>query len=350
MASGPDPLWLLDDGKAGNRSQLHGLAAALGLAGRGLRLVARRPWSALPPGLWTAAGPVHRIAGRLLAGEAPAPPWPRIVAGAGWRTGPATLWIGARGRAARPDGTLTVQLQDCGIDPAYFDVVAVPRHDPLRGANVVVTEGALHKVTPAALAAAAAAAPARLRALPRPRVAVLIGGDSRAYRLDRDTAAALGSRLARLAASTGAGLMATVSRRTSPAAAEALRAGLAGQDAPNQGAPDQSGPEPATIAFWDGAGDNPYLAYLALADALVVTGDSVSMLSEAAATGKPVHLVDLPGGSDKFARFHANFARLGITRPFADRLEEWRYDPPDDADRVARAIRARLGPPEGPAG
>ena len=72
---------------------------------------------------------------------------------------------------------------------------------------------------------------------------------------------------------------------------------------------------PASI--WDGTGDNPYFAYLALADAVLVTADSVSMISEAAATGKPVHVLDLDGGSAKFSRFHQLMQHAGITRPFA---------------------------------
>ena len=90
---------------------------------------------------------------------------------------------------------------------------------------------------------------------------------------------------------------------------------------------------------WDMTGDNPYFAYLAVADALLVTADSVSMVSEAAATGKPVHVIDLPGGDAKFARFHQAMREAGITRPFAGRIEDWRYTPPDDTKRAGAALR-----------
>jgi uncharacterized protein len=95
---------------------------------------------------------------------------------------------------------------------------------------------------------------------------------------------------------------------------------------------------PATI--WDMTGDNPYYAYLAVADAFLVTGDSVSMISEAAATGRPVHILDLPGGDAKFARFHAAMRAAGITRPFAGRVESWDYAPLDDTARAGAALRA----------
>jgi mitochondrial fission protein ELM1 len=94
--------------------------------------------------------------------------------------------------------------------------------------------------------------------------------------------------------------------------------------------------------FWDGRGDNPYLGYLGLADALIVTVDSVTMISEAAATGKPVHVAELEGGSAKFRRFHAGMREGGITRPFAGRIEDWSYPPLDETGRVAAEVKRRL--------
>ncbi len=82
---------------------------------------------------------------------------------------------------------------------------------------------------------------------------------------------------------------------------------------------------------------------LGSADAIVVTADSVSMVSEAAATGKPVHIVELDGGSEKFARFHQAMREAGITRPFNGTLAEWHYPPLDDTARAAAEIRRRLG-------
>jgi mitochondrial fission protein ELM1 len=95
-----------------------------------------------------------------------------------------------------------------------------------------------------------------------------------------------------------------------------------------------------SAAIWDGFGENPYFAFLALADAFLVTADSVSMISEAAATGKPVHILDLDGGNAKFTRFHAAMQAAGITRPFAGHIESWSYPVPDDTARAGAAVRA----------
>jgi len=82
---------------------------------------------------------------------------------------------------------------------------------------------------------------------------------------------------------------------------------------------------------------------LAHADAILATEDSVSMVSEACATGKPVYSVPLEGRSERIARFLGGLEADGIARPFAGRLESWRYEPPDDTARAAAAIVRRFG-------
>jgi hypothetical protein len=158
--------------------------------------------------------------------------------------------------------------------------------------------------------------------------AVLIGGDNRVYRLTPSRFSALADELAALAAA-GIGLAITPSRRTGSAQMALLKARLAGL--------------PAYV--WDGTGDNPYFGFLGLADAVIVTADSVNMVSEAAATGKPVHVVALDGGSAKFARFHRAMAEAGITRPFRGTIETWSYRPLAEAARAGALIRARLAAP-----
>jgi mitochondrial fission protein ELM1 len=65
------------------------------------------------------------------------------------------------------------------------------------------------------------------------------------------------------------------------------------------------------------------------------------MISEAASTGHPVHVVHLEGGSAKFDRFHQAMKKAGITRPCAGRLYHWSYEPLQEARRVAQEVRRR---------
>jgi hypothetical protein len=154
---------------------------------------------------------------------------------------------------------------------------------------------------------------------------VLIGGSNNRYRLTAERMRVLADQLAALAKG-GAGLMITPSRRTEPEAARILAEALAGL--------------PADI--WDGAGDNPYFGLLGLADAVLVTRDSVSMTSEATFTGKPVQVIDLDGRSRRIELFHAHMERQGYTRRFAGTLERWSYMPPDDTAMAAARIKPLL--------
>ncbi|HEY5609119.1 MAG TPA: mitochondrial fission ELM1 family protein [Alphaproteobacteria bacterium] len=298
----------MTDGKPGMENQCLGLAEALGVTPEVKRVAPRPPWRWLPPHLWFSP---------LSAVDDVAPPWPELLIATGRQTVALALAIKARNRA-----TFAVQIQDPVAGRARFDLIAVPEHDNLTGANVIATLGALHRVTPQVLAAAAPRFEPMLQALPRPLVAVLLGGANKQYRLSEARARTLAEGLARLPG----GLAITPSRRTGEDAMRIIRAAL--------------GAKPAVI--WDGTGENPYFGFLAHADAIVVTGDSVSMVSEACATGKPVYVFDLEGGSRKFERFHRTLRDRGITRPFDGTLAAWRYPPLDDTARVADEVRRRF--------
>ncbi len=313
-ASSGTRCWVMSEGAAGMEVQARGLAEALGLEPTIKRIVLRSPWRQLTPflrfGLGLAVG----------SGSSPLrPPWPELVITTGRRSIAPGLWL------RRRHGAFLVHIQDPRIDPRHFDVVVAPRHDRLSGPNVLVTRGSLHRVTKARLRAETERFAGMLAGVPAPRLAVLIGGSNAAYRLTERRMTALAGSLAALSRQ-GHGLMITPSRRTDPKSMAALRAGLAGVPA----------------LFWDGAGANPYLAFLGAADAFLVTKDSVNLTCEAAATGKPVHIVELDGGSARFERFHAGLRADGVTRPFCGRIESWSYPPLDDTARVAAEIRARL--------
>ncbi|MEI8395006.1 MAG: mitochondrial fission ELM1 family protein [Rhodospirillaceae bacterium] len=309
--------WVVTDGKPGMENQCLGLAEALGLEPVIKRIKLRSPWRELSPwlrlGKRFAAGP---------GGDAIAPPWPDLLIATGRHSVLTALSVRKRSGGR----TFTVQIQDPVISPLNFDLVVVPEHDRLRGDNVWVTRGALHRVTPAILAAAAERLGPDYAHLPRPRVAVLVGGDNGAYRLTPTIMGDLAEQLTHLARAFGTGLMVTPSRRTGADNEAILRARM--REVPS--------------VVWDGQGENPYFAFLGLADAIVVTCDSVSMVSEACGTGKPVFIVPLEGGSAKFRGFHDGLIRDGIARRFEGRYESWSYPPLDDTARVAGEVRRRL--------
>jgi hypothetical protein len=316
IGASPPRVWAVHDGKVGMANQVLGLAEAVGWPFEEKRLSVRAPWSHLMPPFW-----LRPLAAAGAGGDRLEPPWPDLLIGCG-RNAVAPAQAVKRASGGR---TFWVQIQDPRFGRDQADLLVVPQHDLAKGANVITTLGAVHRVTAARLVAEAGRLAPRFADLPRPLVAVLIGGDNKVYRLTSQRQEELADQLAALARS-GVGLVITPSRRTESGMAGLLEARLKGLNA----------------FIWDGSGENPYFAMLGLADAIVVTADSVNMVSEAAATGKPVHVVPLEGGSKKFARFHRAMEEAGITRPFRGAIEQWTYRPPDDAACAAAVIRDRF--------
>jgi mitochondrial fission protein ELM1 len=217
-----------------------------------------------------------------------------------------------------------VFLKDPRTGAGTADLVWVPEHDRLRGENVIATLTPPHRISPERLAQARAQPDPRLAALPSPRVAILAGGDSRHHRFTAADVARFGADLRSLVAS-GASPMATASRRTPPALAALLRE-LTG----------------ANGFFWDGSGENPYAAMLALADAIVVTADSYNMVGEAVATGRPVLVFKPSGGHPKLDAFLDGLRRYGAVKPFAGRVEAFGYEPLNATLTIAGAVAAGL--------
>lgn len=295
-------------------SQGLGLALRTGLPVETKRVRLRQPWSWLAPR--TAGNPLARLTPESTPLE---PPWPRLLIGVGRQSVPVSIAV----KRASGGQTVTVQCQHPRVAPGHFDLVVPPEHDGLTGANVFPILGSPNGITPTALARAREEWRPRFASLREPRVAALIGGTSKGYSFTRAEAAHIAEILCGLAGDCG--LMVTTSRRTGTANTDVLRQRLA-----------------ACADFWDGSGANPYPGMLAWADAFLVTADSVNMACEAGATGKPVHVLPLSGGSAKFRRFHRSLELRGVSRPFRGQIERWSYVPLDETGRAAERIRALL--------
>ncbi len=309
--------WIITEGIAGTENQCIGVAEALGVEPVIKRIKLRSPWKQLSP--WLSCGHGNAL---TPDSDSIAPPYPDLVIASGRKS----IGIARYIREQAKGRTFVVQIQDPRVNPKHFDLVVVPQHDPTRAENVIVTKAGLHRVTPKKIADAKAKFEKQFAKIPHPRVAVLIGGTSKAHTMTAENAKALALQLLHLAERPDIGLLITASRRTGEENAKLLRDMLQG---------------PA-IHFWDGAGENPYFGFLALADYIIVTEDSVSMASEALSTGKPVYIAALEGGARRLDMFHKILQEQGYTRPFTGLLEQWNYTPPDDTQRVADEIRERF--------
>ncbi len=262
------------------------------------------------------------------ARDALTPPWPELVIAAGRRSLPVVRWLKRR----QPTAFL-VQLMWPGSARGP-DLLVVPAHDRVADRpEMIRTQGAPHRLTPARLVEAAEALRPRLADLPRPWIACLVGGSNRRVRFTRADAAALGRQASALARERGGSLLVTTSRRTGAACSKALAAAIEGPHFLHRWSP------PSVERDFD----NPYLGLLGAADAIIVTADSASMCTEAAATGAPVFLFRPAAGvSARLARLHGALEEQGHLCPLGSAWPERRSPPLNPAAAVAEAIRARL--------
>ena len=282
-------IWLIDAYRAGEQGQVRALVEALGWPCE-IKRLAYRKQIVLPHvlGLSSLSGITTESRAML------EPPWPDLVISSGVRNEPVCRWIrahsGGRTRyvhVGRPWGPLV-----------SFDlVITTPQYRVAPHANVLNNTLTLHSVTPEQLGAAREQWADTFAHLPRPRIAVVAGGDSGPFSLGPLAASRLARQASMLARQNGGSLLVSTSSRTSEEAMAALQAGI---DVPNY------------FYRWQAADPaNPYLGILAVADRLVVTGDSIAMLSEACATGRPVQMFDL--GGMRGERDVATDPRLGAT-------------------------------------
>ena len=287
---GAAPLvWLLIGDKLGDNAQARTLVDALGWP-YATRLVVPKPeWVLGKPRFRPGLHHLDRARSSTLE-----PPWPDLVVTIGRRPSMAALWIAeqSHGRArvvliGRPKKRWFDRFA-LVVVPAQFHVPAHPK--------VARLGLPLMRADAAAVTAAAAAWRPRLRDLPRPLTAVLIGGRTKPFRFDGEVATTLLRDLAALHDRDGGTLYLTTSRRTQPAISEALATSL---------------PAGALFFRWQAnAADNPYLGLLGLADRFVVTGDSMSMMIEVAGLGRPLAIAGLPMDRGPYGRLLAATGHL----------------------------------------
>jgi len=329
--------WCLLGRKAGDNTQLRALCSALGWPVEE-RHIEAQPWELL-----THVGLRRSLLGIDLARSSPlAPPWPELILSAGRRNEPVARWIRARAGGR----TRLVHLGRPWSRLHHWDlIITTPQYQLPAAPNVLCNTLPLH--CPAALpgsaaeaagidpdsgvlqAAASASVPPgiaqwqrRFAHLPRPWVVLLLGGDSGPFVFTADKGERLGRLSSRLAASAGGSVLMSNSARTPTVAMRACTSALAVPHFVH----DVHNTEPAAQGHV--LAHNPYAALLALADAFVVTGESMSMLAEAHAQTQvrspptPLFIFD-PGDGD---------------RPWLHLPHAWRYKP------LSHRLAMRLAP------
>jgi mitochondrial fission protein ELM1 len=308
------PTCVLHDGAAGNRRQA--LALANAFAGPVRELQLEPDWMArwLAPRCPPNAGKRLGTAFAEMLAHPPA-----LAIGCGRIAALAT-------RLLKPAGSRVVQILDPRIDPRHWDAVVVPEHDRLRGDNVITLTGSLHPIDESWLAQARADFPA-LGQLPGPRTAVLLGGPTRAVGFDRSAFEVLMSKLEYWLARDGGSVLMCGSRRTPK---EIIRV-----------ARERFSEMPGALWLDAGDGENFYPSALAWADRIIVSPDSVNMISEACATAVPVYVAEPDRATGRVRRFIVSLEARGRVRAQTRSAEIFPVEPLRELPRVVAALQER---------
>ncbi len=369
----PPRIWILSDGKVGHSTQSEGLAKSLGWPYE-IKQLHFQSWNNSQKLVWSLFPP-NCLGLNKLRSSALEPPWPDVVISTGWRPAPIARWI----REQSGGNTRIIQVgRKGGASADLFDVVITPSYygfapHPHRIETLVP----LNELSQENLNAVSQRWPNLFNGAPHPRIVLVIGGSTARFTLTADFANSIGNQIRDLANTCGGKVFAVTSPRTSNNVSQALKSALTPEHRVHQWEPNQS--------------DNPYLAYLAGADVIIVTGESESMLAEAASLGKPVYIIPLPEnpptwkirlsetivqraqsqplnkrgtarpqqGLERFCArlirsgiiqprrnlsvLHDSLIKQGIARPFGEAIENGKRPQLRETERVAKEIKDILG-------
>ncbi len=273
-------VWVLTSHKPGTTTQALGLAKSLGWPYTTKTLSFREP-GLLYGGL---LGKHRSTLMGLERGRSDvlAPPWPDLIITAGWQPAQVARWVQQQSGGQTQlvilgrKGSRPLRPTDVSVGCAHFRFPPHPRR--------IETLAPLTQISPERLQQAAAHWRPLVQDAPHPWIMLLVGGATPRYQFDPHIARKMGQDVRAFAETVKGKVFATTSRRTSTAAAAALGEGL--------------GPSHFVYSWQPDHQANPYMGYLALADILIVTGESESMLAEAATTDTPLHIYPLPQRPD----------------------------------------------------
>lgn len=307
--------WIITDGKIGTENQCIGLANHLVKSYEIKRIILKKLWDVINP--YVRIDSVNPTTENFDS-------YPDVVIVSGRKA----VSVGLHIKKKNPE-TILICVQDPRVARNKFDYIIVPEHDTYRADNVITTIGAMHKLTDQKIKSEGKRLKSLFKNLKQKKtIAVLIGGNSHNHAIDLDLTKKVCADIKSAAKKLEANIVLTASRRTPEDCFKFIKRSFA---------------KTKNVYIYDGGGDNPYFAFMDVADYIFVSNDSISMLTEAAFTGKPVYLIELEGSSKKFDRFHDGLKAKGIVKVLGkDKITEYKYKRIENAKDVAEIIEGEL--------
>tara|TARA_B100000579_G_scaffold379233_1_gene346417 strand:+ start:107 stop:1057 length:951 start_codon:yes stop_codon:yes gene_type:complete len=303
---------LLTQGMHGMISQAEGLAKALGLSFKHENIKLKKIWNIIPPKLTPVSENI--LENKFICDS-------RVVISCGRKSVIPSIALKRRFK----NDIFTIHIQDPKVNLNNFDTIICPEHDNLEGENVIRTKGAIHYLTNDEIKKNINYL--KPKAEKKKVVTLILGGPNKYYSFSENQMNITFAKIKNLFVYSKYKLIVIPSYRT---------------------------PENILKLAFNYFNDNhlvikerdkkAYLSSLGLADIIIVTCDSTSMISEAAITGKPVYIAQMKHKKNiyRFEKFYKLFKDLGIIRDLEDKIEYWKYEGLDEVNRAANLVKEQM--------
>ena len=306
---------LLTEGMHGMISQTEGMAKALNTEYTHKIIRLSFPWNLIPPKFTPISEIILKDRIYLIESETP-----NLIISCGRKSVIPSILL----KKKNPK-IFTIHIQDPKVSFKNFDAIIAPEHDSLKGDNVYSSKGAIHYITDVEISKAKNYLKDKVKG--QKIVSLILGGPNKYYSFDEDQLKEVFDKIKSNFISNDYKVIVIPSIRTPKASID--------------------------LAFkeFDGFGyvvssvdKQAYLSAFALANNVVVTCDSTSMISEAAASGKPIYVAHMKAKKNnyRFKRFFDLFKEIGITRDLGEKLESWTYNKHNEAERIATIIKDKI--------
>ena len=306
---------LLTEGMHGMISQVEGMAKALNTEYTHKVVRLSFPWNLIPPKFT----PISQIAlkEKIYVTNNDIPD---IVISCGRKSVIPSIFI-----KKKNSKIFTIHIQDPKVNFKNFDAIVAPEHDNLKGDNIYSSKGAIHYITELEINGAKQYLVDKIKS--EKIVSLILGGPNKYYSFNSDQVINIFNQIKSIFVSAGYKVIIIPSMRTPKETIDlAVREmGLCGY-------------------VVNKVDKQAYLSAYALANYVIVTCDSTSMISEAATSGKPIFVAHMKAKKNnyRFKRFFELFKQMGITRNLGEKVETWTYNKHNEAQRIAFEIKDKI--------
>ena len=306
---------LLTEGMHGMISQVEGMAKALNTQYSHKIVRLSFPWNLVPPKFTPISEITLKDKIYLNEGETP-----DLIISCGRKSVIPSILL----KKKNPK-IFTIHIQDPKVSFKNFDAIIAPEHDNLSGDNVYSSKGAIHYITESEIKKAEPYLTNKIKS--QKLVSLILGGPNKYYSFNKDQLIEIFNEIKSKFISKGYKVIVIPSMRTPKISIELATKELG-----------------ASGYVVNSVDKQAYLSALALADNVIVTCDSTSMISEAATSGKPIFVAYMKPKKNnyRFKKFYRLFNEIGITRDLGDQIESWTYNKLNEAERIAAIINSKL--------